>query len=54
MLQNHDLLKLWFEDQSEKVVNRLSFSLRVIKWIASLCILYIATYLLINPQNSYY
>jgi hypothetical protein len=52
--QNHDLLKLWFEDTHEKLEDRISFILRVLRFVTSFFILFCFTYILINPKDTYY
>jgi hypothetical protein len=53
-MQNHDLLKMWFEDMAEPIPDRCIFGIRFIRWLASLSILYIMTYLIIDPQDNYF
>jgi hypothetical protein len=50
--QNQDLLKLWYEDESEPVEDRVSFSMRCLKYIAHLCILCIILFALISPEDA--
>jgi hypothetical protein len=48
-MQNHDLLKMWFEDMAEPIQDRCVFGIRFIRWLASLAILFIMTYTVIAP-----
>jgi hypothetical protein len=49
IMQNHDLLKMWFEDMAEPIQDRCVFGIRFIRWLASLAILFIMTYTVIAP-----
>lgn len=52
--ENHDLLKLWFEDMHEPLEQRISFVLRFLRFVTTFFILFIATFALIHPQDEYY
>lgn len=54
MRSNHSILKLWYEDVSEPIVDRMLFSLRCMRFLATTCILFIFTYLIIQPNDMYY
>lgn len=49
LIQNHDLLKLWFEDQLEPLEERVFFPLRILRFIAQVSILFIFVYAIIDP-----
>lgn len=51
---NHDTINMWLENTSEPLSLRVHFSLRVLRWITSLSILFLFVYALIGPQGSYY
>lgn len=51
---NHDTIKMWLENTTEPLNVRLGFSLRVIRWLVSFCLLFLILHVLINPQGSYY
>ena len=51
---NHDLIRMWLENTSEPLSERLNFTLRVMKWITSVCILFLFVCFMINPQGDYY
>lgn len=46
--QNQDLLVLWYEDQNEPVEDRIPFSMRCLKYVAHMCILFAIMVALIN------
>lgn len=52
MFANHDLLKLWYEDQMEPTLDRISFPMRVLRFTACIGILFIFLFLVIAPQES--
>ena len=52
--ENQDALKMWFEDMADDPKERIPFSLRVIQYFISVCILYVFVYAFINPQGEYY
>ena len=54
LVTNHETLKMWLENTSEKVELRIHFALRVIRWLTSLCILFLFVFAMISPQGSYY
>jgi hypothetical protein len=54
IFQNHDLLKMWFEDMAETQEDRCSFCIRGLRWLAGVAILFIFTYLVISPQDKYF
>jgi hypothetical protein len=54
LLQNHDLMKVWFEDQLEPLSQRMYFPLRILRFTATICILFIITYAMIDPQDAYF
>ena len=51
---NQDTIKMWLENTTVPVQDRIGFSLRVIRWIVSTCILFLFIYALIDPQGSYF
>lgn len=51
---NHESVKMWLENTTELVEMRIHFALRVMRWLVSLCILFLFVYAMINPQGSYY
>ncbi len=51
MRQNHDLLKLWFEEEHEPLEERINFILRVFRFLVYIMILIIIEYALINPND---
>ena len=51
---NHETIKMWLEDTTEVVEMRIHFALRVMRWLVSLCILFLFVYAMINPQGGYY
>ena len=51
---NHDSVKMWLENTSEPVGLRLSFSLRLLHWLISICILFLFVYALIDPDGGYF
>lgn len=51
---NHDTIKMWLENVSEPLQDRMNFSLRFLRWIISICLLYLFVYVLIDPEGSYY
>jgi Ni,Fe-hydrogenase maturation factor len=53
-IQNHDLLKLWFEDQLETHQDRMFFPLRILRFLTQTCILFIFVYVIIGPQDTYF
>lgn len=52
LIQNHDLLKLWFEDQLEPFEDRMIFPLRILRFLATTFLLFIFVYVIIDPQDS--
>lgn len=52
--QNHDLLKLWCEEEQEAYEDRTNFLLRSIRFINYLLLLFLIICALINPQESFY
>lgn len=54
LMQNHDLLKLWFEDTLESPEDRMGFLLRILRFLATLCIMFIFVYVIISPRDLYY
>jgi hypothetical protein len=52
--QNHDVFKLWFEDVTEAIEDRISFPLRLIRFISTQCLLFIFIYIFIGPKDGYY
>lgn len=51
--QNQDLLKLWYEDETEMVLeDRVPFYMRVMKYMASLCILFSVLVWLMFSEDS--
>lgn len=54
LIQNHDLLKLWFEDQLESFEDRMIFPIRILRFVATTCILFIFVYLMIDPQDTFF
>jgi hypothetical protein len=54
LIQNHDLLKLWIEDTLEPYSERMFFPLRILRFLSSVCILFIMVYVIIAPQDSYF
>ena len=51
---NQDLLKLWYEDTTTRVEERMAFPMRVIRFLTSTAILFVFVYAIVNPQGSYY
>ena len=51
---NQDLLKLWYEDVNSVLEERIAFPMRVIRFMCSAAILFIACYAIVDPQGSYY
>ena len=51
---NHDTIKMWLENVAEPPSQRMNFSLRFLRWIISICFLYLFVYVIIDPQGSYY
>ena len=51
---NHETIKMWLENTTEVVEMRIHFALRVMRWLVSLCILFLFVYAMINPQGGYY
>lgn len=47
--QNHDLMKFWYEEESEQVEDRIIFLLRAIRFMCYLMLLYILVNLIISP-----
>ena len=45
---------MWLENTSQPVELRQSFSLRLLQWLISVCILFLFVYALIEPAGSYY
>lgn len=54
LTQNHDLLKLWFEDSLEAPEDRMTFPLRILRFLATTCLLFIFVYAIIYPRDVYY
>ena len=54
MASNHSLLKLWYEDVREPLADRIPFSLRCMRFCATISMLFIAVYLIIWPADLYY
>lgn len=54
MKQNHDLLKLWYEDTQEQLEERIGFLLRCLRFLTGFLILFLAVYLIIDPRDNYY
>lgn len=54
ILTNHDSIKFWLENTSEPVPDRLGFSLRLLRWLISVCILFLIIYSLIAPQGEFF
>jgi len=52
--QNHDILKLWCEEEQEPLDVRTNFSLRILRFTAYLFMLFLIVCALINPQDRYY
>ena len=52
--ENHDTVKMWLENTTEPEERRISFSLRVLRWLVSFCFLFLFVYALIDPQGGYY
>ena len=51
---NQETIKMWLENITEPIDLRIHFSLRVIRWLTSLCILFLFVYAMIAPQGRYY
>ena len=51
---NHDSIKMWLENTSEPTNIRLGFSLRVLRWLISVCILFLFVFALIDPDGGYF
>jgi hypothetical protein len=49
--QNQDLLKLWYEDEQERLEDRISFAMRCLKYGAHLCILLVILISLFNNSD---
>jgi hypothetical protein len=45
---------MWFENVYEAPNVRLSYGLRLMKWVIQLCILFLFLYVLIAPEGSFY
>ena len=54
MRSNQDLIKMWLENTTIPVADRIGFSLRLIRWIVSICILFLFVDALIAPEGSYF
>lgn len=54
LLGNHDSIKMWLENVAEAPSERMSFSLRFLRWLISICLLYLFIYALISPEGGYY
>jgi len=52
--QNHDLLKLWFEEEHEPPDERINFWIRMLRFITYLLLAVVMEYALIDPQDKYY
>lgn len=51
---NQDTIKMWLENTTETVAWRVHFSLRLLHWLVSVCILFLTVYALVDPKGSYY
>ena len=51
---NQDSVKMWLENTTVPVSDRVGFSLRVIRWFVSTCILFLLIFSLIGPEGSYF
>ena len=51
---NHDTVHMWLENTTEPMEVRLSFTLRLIQWITSVCILFLFVHALIAPEGLYF
>jgi len=51
---NHDLTRMWFEETYEEPEDRTSFLLRALKFKTMCCILFIFTFVMINPKDQQY
>lgn len=51
---NHDITRMWYQEVSEPPEDRVSFLLRLLRYIGHLCLLFIALYLVISPEDKYY
>ena len=54
IVSNHDTMKMWVENTAEPVENRLGFSLRLLRWVITTCILFLFVHVMINPNGEYY
>lgn len=52
--QNQDLLKLWYEDESEPLEDRISFAMRCLKYGAQICMQMTILYAFINSRDLFY
>jgi hypothetical protein len=51
--QNHDLIKFWLEEIYEEYEDRFSFLLRLMRLLCSVCPLFIVTFWMHEPKDSY-
>lgn len=51
---NHDTVKMWLENTSEPMAIRVSFSLRFIRWLIEVCILFLFVFAMIGPEGREY
>eukprot|EP00347_Sterkiella_histriomuscorum_P020903 403336019 len=52
--QNHDLLKLWYEEEHEASEERVNFLLRNFRFGIYILLIFIFVYTLIDPNDEYY
>ena len=52
--QNHDLLKFWYEEETEPLEDRTNFLLRFLRFSCYLLLLFLFVNVIINPKDSYY
>ena len=52
--QNQDLLKLWYEDETEPLEDRISFGMRALKFFAHLCIQLVILYSFCEAEDKYF
>ena len=51
---NQDTIVMWLENTTEPINTRVHFSLRVLRWLTSMCILFMFVYAMIRPRGKYY